>query len=113
MKNLKLNGKFLFLCLSLGKEEDYNKAINVTFLNRPLSKNAQYETPPDKDAPFDYNAKPDKFYFETETVGSLAPEEVVSMAMTILSAKLANVQMQIQEEVNAKEQDTSNAWSNY
>jgi hypothetical protein len=53
-----------------------------------LSKNAQFETPPDKDArmllyifiifffkkektkifkiAFDYNAKPDKFYFEAE-----------------------------------------------
>jgi hypothetical protein len=50
-----------------------------------LSKNAQFESPPDKDArklfkitfgrcihplffflAFDYNAKPDKFYFEAE-----------------------------------------------
>jgi hypothetical protein len=62
---------------------------------------------------FDYNAKPDKFYFEAETVGSLAPEEVVTMAMKTLVDKLAYVQMQIQEEVDTKEQDNANAWSNY
>ncbi|KAI9332759.1 hypothetical protein BD770DRAFT_29338 [Pilaira anomala] len=87
--------------------------LNKSIFFRPLSKNAQYEAPPDKDAPFDYNAKPDKFYFEAETVGSLAPEEVVTMAMKTLVDKLAYVQMQIQEEVDTKEQDNANAWSNY
>ncbi|KAG2226328.1 hypothetical protein INT45_006000 [Circinella minor] len=77
----------------------------------PPSKNAQYEPAPAKDAPFDYNAKPDKFYFEAETVGSLAPEEVVTMALKTLVDKLAYVQMQIQEEVETKEQDNMNAWN--
>ncbi|KAI8068273.1 hypothetical protein BC940DRAFT_38344 [Gongronella butleri] len=58
-------------------------------------------------AEFDYNAKPDKFYIETETVGSLAPEEVVTMAMKTLVEKLHYVQMQIQEEVDTKEQDNA------
>jgi hypothetical protein len=35
------------------------------------------------------------------------------MAMKILVDKLAYVQMQIQEEVDTKEQDGANAWSNY
>ncbi|KAI9030165.1 hypothetical protein CLU79DRAFT_426492 [Phycomyces nitens] len=88
----------------------------------PLSKNAEFETPPEADArkldkdqrvnrcilkimfkAFDYNAKPDRFYFEAETVGSLAPEEVVAMAMKTLVDKLAYVQMQIQEEVETRE----------
>jgi hypothetical protein len=43
----------------------------------------------------------------------LAPEEVVTMAMKTLVDKLAYVQMQIQEEVDTKEQDNANAWSNY
>ncbi|KAL0144672.1 DNA-directed RNA polymerase [Mucor lusitanicus] len=99
--------------------DPYNKLRHTTYWFEetedewPLSKNAQFETPPDKDAPFDYNAKPDKFYFEAETVGSLAPEEVVTMAMKTLVDKLAYVQMQIQEEVDTKEQDNANAWSNY
>jgi DNA-directed RNA polymerase II subunit RPB3 len=32
----------------------------------PLSKNAALEAPPDPTAPFDYNAKPDRFYFSSE-----------------------------------------------
>jgi DNA-directed RNA polymerase II subunit RPB3 len=32
----------------------------------PLSKNASLEAPPDPNAPFDYNAKPDRFYFSSE-----------------------------------------------
>ncbi|CAO3679935.1 unnamed protein product [Rhizopus microsporus] len=99
--------------------DPYNKLRHTTYWFEetedewPLSKNAQYEAPPDKDAPFDYNAKPDKFYFEAETVGSLAPEEVVTMAMKTLVDKLAYVQMQIQEEVEMKEQENPNAWNNY
>ncbi|CDH51848.1 rna polymerase rpb3 rpb11 dimerization domain-containing protein [Lichtheimia corymbifera JMRC:FSU:9682] len=77
----------------------------------PLSHNAKYEDPPDPEAPFDYNAKPDRFYFEAETVGSLSPDEVVTMALKTLVDKLAYIQMQIQEEVDTKDQDNVNAWN--
>lgn len=43
----------------------------------------------------------------------MAPEEVVTMAMKTLVDKLAYVQMQIQEEVDMKEQENPNAWNNY
>ena len=43
----------------------------------PLSTNAAEEEAPRDDEPFDYNAKPQKFYFEVETDGSLGPQEVV------------------------------------
>ena len=43
----------------------------------PLSANAAEEEPPRDDEPFDYNGKPQKFYFEVETDGSLGPQEVV------------------------------------
>jgi DNA-directed RNA polymerase alpha subunit len=43
----------------------------------PLSANAEEEEAPRDDEPFDYNAKPQKFYFEVETDGSLGPQEVV------------------------------------
>jgi DNA-directed RNA polymerase II subunit RPB3 len=43
----------------------------------PLSTNAEEEEAPRDDEPFDYNAKPQKFYFEVETDGSLGPQEVV------------------------------------
>jgi DNA-directed RNA polymerase II subunit RPB3 len=43
----------------------------------PLSANAAEEEAPRDDEPFDCNAKPQIFYFEVETDGSLGPQEVV------------------------------------
>lgn len=56
----------------------------------PLSENAKEEEPPRDDMPFNFNAKPEKFYFEIETVGSLSPQEVVMQvrALYYLSATL-------------------------
>ena len=42
-----------------------------------MSENAKEEEPPRDDVPFDYNAKPNKFYMEVETDGSLGAQEVV------------------------------------
>ncbi|KDN49910.1 RBP11-like subunits of RNA polymerase [Tilletiaria anomala UBC 951] len=57
----------------------------------PLSKNAEQEDPPDEKAPFDYTRKADKFYFDVETVGSMAPEEVVETGLSILEYRTAQV----------------------
>ena len=43
----------------------------------PVSENAKEEEPPRDDEPFDYLAKPNKFYMNVETDGSLGPQEVV------------------------------------
>ena len=43
----------------------------------PLSENATEEEAPQEDALFDYNAKPDRFYMEVETDGSMGPREVI------------------------------------
>lgn len=43
----------------------------------PLSDNAREEEPARDDELFDFNAKPNKFYVEVETIGSIAPQEVV------------------------------------
>lgn len=43
----------------------------------PLGENAREEEPPREDEPFDFNAKPNKFYFDVETDGSLGAQEVV------------------------------------
>ena len=42
-----------------------------------MSDNAKEEEPPRDDEPFDYSAKPTKFYMNIETVGSVTPQEVV------------------------------------
>lgn len=44
----------------------------------PLSENAVEEDPPREDEPFDFLAKPEKFYMNVETVGNLKPKEVVA-----------------------------------
>lgn len=43
-----------------------------------MSENAVEEDPPREDEPFDFLAKPEKFYMNVETVGSLKPKEVVA-----------------------------------
>ncbi|ANB14587.1 DNA-directed RNA polymerase II core subunit RPB3 [Sugiyamaella lignohabitans] len=57
----------------------------------PKSKNADWEEPPKENEPFDYTAKPDKFYYTVETVGSLKPNEVVERGIRVLQNKLAEI----------------------
>lgn len=55
----------------------------------PLSENAKEEEPPHDDESFDYMAKPQKFYFDVETDGKVAPREVV-LKVCHLSRTLKN-----------------------
>ena len=72
-------------CSAVAFEYDpYNKLRHTSYwfeedekAEWPLSANAREEEPPREEEPFDFNAKPEKFYFEVETVGSLSPQEVV------------------------------------
>ncbi|KAI0675105.1 DNA-directed RNA polymerase [Trametes maxima] len=72
-------------CAAVGFEYDpYNKLRHTTYwfeydarAEWPMSDNAKEEEPPRDDVPFDYNAKPEKFYMDVETDGSLGPQEVV------------------------------------
>ncbi|KAK0537041.1 RNA polymerase II subunit 3 [Tilletia horrida] len=57
----------------------------------PESENAKHEDPPEEDAPFDYQAKANKFYFDVETTGSMDPAEIVETALQILQLKTAAV----------------------
>ena len=43
----------------------------------PLSDNAKEEEALHEGTPFDFNGKPERFYMEVETDGSLGPREVV------------------------------------
>lgn len=79
-------------CSAVAFEYDpYNKLRHTTHWYEydakkewPLSANAQDEEPPKDDEPFDFAAKPSKFYLEIETDGSLDPQEVV-MRVTFCS----------------------------
>ncbi|KAF9268887.1 insert subdomain of RNA polymerase alpha subunit [Marasmius fiardii PR-910] len=57
----------------------------------PVGENGKEEEPPRDDEPFDFNAKPNKFYFDVETDGSLGPQEVVMKGLAELQKKLANL----------------------
>lgn len=56
---------------------------------RPISENAKQEIPPPPDAPFDFDAQPDKFYFDVESVGNLEPDAIVQQGIKVLQNKLA------------------------
>jgi DNA-directed RNA polymerase II subunit RPB3 len=64
--------------------DPYNKLRHTTYWHEgdarvewPVGDNGREEEPPRDDEVFDYNAKPNKFYFTVETDGSLGPQEVV------------------------------------
>ncbi|GJJ07441.1 hypothetical protein Clacol_001643 [Clathrus columnatus] len=57
----------------------------------PLSENAIEEDAPREDEPFDFLAKPERFYMTVETVGSLKPRDVIFKGFEELQTKLANL----------------------
>ncbi|CAG8596782.1 1942_t:CDS:10 [Acaulospora morrowiae] len=69
----------------------------------PASKNAEKDFPPGEDEGkyifnnkltlFDFTAKPNRFYFEVETIGSMKPEDIVMNAFKKLLEKISSVQM--------------------
>ncbi|KAI0823358.1 DNA-directed RNA polymerase [Trametes gibbosa] len=86
-------------CAAVGFEYDpHNKLRHTSYwfeydsrAEWPLSENAKEEEPPRDDLPFDYNSKPEKFYMDVETDGSLGPQEVVMKGLQELQTKLANL----------------------
>ncbi|CAE7232456.1 unnamed protein product [Rhizoctonia solani] len=86
-------------CTGVGFEYDpHNKLRHTTYWYEvdsraewPLSENAKEEEPPRDDEPFDYLAKPEKFYIDIETDGKVAPREVVLKGLIELQTKLGNI----------------------
>ncbi|KAJ6625627.1 DNA-directed RNA polymerase [Mycena sp. CBHHK59/15] len=86
-------------CSAVSFEYDpHNKLRHTTYWYEtderaewPLGDNASEEEKPRDDQPFDFNAQPNKFYFEVETDGSLGPQEVVMQGLKELQAKLAKI----------------------
>jgi len=63
----------------------------------PPSRNAEWEDPPLPGEPFDYNAVPNKFYFEVEALGQIPPNEIIFQGIKYLQEKLATVVRDLQE----------------
>jgi DNA-directed RNA polymerase II subunit RPB3 len=84
-------------CSAVAFEYDpYNKLRHTTYWHEtderaewPVGDNAKEEEPPREDEAFDFNAKPRKFYYEVETDGSLAPQEVIMKVNVAWAAEFA------------------------
>jgi len=57
----------------------------------PKSKYADWEDPPQEGEPFDYDATPNKFYFEVETAGGMQPNQIVMSGIDALIWKLGGL----------------------
>jgi DNA-directed RNA polymerase II subunit RPB3 len=60
-------------------------------IHRPKSKYAEWEEPPQEGEPFDYDAVPERFYFEVESIGNLEPDAIIQQGIKVLQQKLAAV----------------------
>ncbi|KAJ8876169.1 hypothetical protein PR048_024078 [Dryococelus australis] len=66
-------------------EEDQRKCLSI-----PRYRN---------EAPYSWEAKPNKFYFNVESAGALRPENIVMMGISVLKNKLSNLQTQLSHEL--------------
>jgi len=74
-----------FLSLSLSSED------GKLTMERPVSHNAGWEHAAPPDQPFDYDAQPNNFYIDIESIGNLEPDMVVQQGIVVLQRKLASV----------------------
>jgi len=70
-----------------------------------LSRNANFEQPPNPSAPFDYNAVPSTFYFDVEASGSVPVREVITQGLDILATNLAKVIEGVEIETGGREEE--------
>ncbi|CAG8228068.1 unnamed protein product [Penicillium nalgiovense] len=55
----------------------------------PVSENAAWEPAANPDQPFDYDAEPNCFYFDVESIGNLEPDMIIQQGIVSLQRKLA------------------------
>lgn len=51
------------------------------------------------EAPYNWEAKPNKFFFNVESAGALKPDNIVTMGVAMLKEKLSNLQTQLSHEL--------------
>jgi DNA-directed RNA polymerase II subunit RPB3 len=64
---------------------------------------------PADEAPYQPDAKPNKFWFTVESCGALRPENIVMSGLQSLKRKLSDLQTQLSHEIQQTEVDTLNA----
>jgi DNA-directed RNA polymerase II subunit RPB3 len=70
---------------------------NDVKLEWPVGANGDEESEPVSSEAFDFNAKPEKFYFSVEGTGVMDPKEIVISGLKMLQAKLSLVQMLLRQ----------------
>ncbi|KAK3344148.1 DNA-directed RNA polymerase [Lasiosphaeria hispida] len=60
-------------------------------LEWPPSEYADWEEPPQEGERFDFNAVPDRFYFNVETAGNIPPDAIVTEGIKVIQQKLASM----------------------
>jgi DNA-directed RNA polymerase II subunit RPB3 len=58
---------------------------------RPKSKYAEWEDPPQEGEAFDYDATPNRFYFEVETAGGMEPDQIIQGGIRALQQKIGGL----------------------
>jgi DNA-directed RNA polymerase II subunit RPB3 len=85
------------------------KVSCADFATRPLSKYAEWEEPPQEGEPFDFDAVPERFYFEVESAGNLEPDAIIQQGIKVLQQKLAAVI----RDLSGEDESTSNGVNGY
>lgn len=62
----------------------------IDVVRRPVSQNAAWEHAAAPDQPFDYDAQPNNFYFDIESIGNLEPDMIIQQGIVVLQRKLAS-----------------------